>query len=703
MDIKNFEQQIQKAHYRWQNLQKSAEESSEPSTHWQTEIITELSIALEELRVATEELHEQNEQLDIAREEAEEVRQHYQDLFEFAPDGYIVTDEKGVIQEANEVASQLLNVQKKYLFNKPIDIFVARIDQDIFNNHWSKIQKTLNNLGNYQPQKFIKSWEMILQPRHQDPFPVAVSVSVSVNIKGEIIKLRWLLRDLTQQKKTQEQLSEQAALLNVVSDAIIVYNLHDQIVFWNRSAQDLYGWTAQEIEGKNISLILSADSQQKLAQIYQSLFKQGEWKGELNQIKRTGKSIIVDSRWTVVRDEKKNLKSILVVNTDITLAKQLETERLQSQRLEIIGSLASGISHDLNNILTPILGMAQLLPRKLPHADEQIQQMFKIIEINAQRGASLLRQILTFSRGFTPKQDPILVDSLLSDITHLAQETFPKSITIDNFIPPNLWAIRGDTTQIHQVLMNLCLNGRDAMPDGGNLTLTAQNMVIDECYTSMETNAQPGLYVVITVSDTGVGIPEPIKKRIFEPFFSSKELGKGTGLGLSIVMNIVKNHGGFIKVLSEPGKGSQFQVFLPAVNISLSSAKKNIDLPKGNGALILVVDDEANINQTTKHLLNTFGYQVLTANNGIEALALYAQYHDKIEAILMDMIMPSMDGITAIRTLQKINPQVKIIATSGLSSIEESADIFDDNVKAFLHKPYTSQDLLTTLYKVLSN
>jgi signal transduction histidine kinase len=311
-------------------------------------------------------------------------------------------------------------------------------------------------------------------------------------------------------------------------------------------------------------------------------------------------------------------KSILVVNTDITEKKQLEAQLLRSQRLESLGTLAGGIAHDLNNVLAPILMSAQLLQMKI--SDSRSQQLLKIMESNVKRGAALIKQVLSFGRGIEGDRMILQVGHLISEIEQIIQETFPKSIEFYPDIVSDLWSVSGDATQLHQVLMNLIINARDAMPDGGTLTISAENLFIDQNYARMNFEATVGSYIVITVADTGTGIPPKILERIFEPFFTTKELGKGRGLGLSTVIGIIKSHGGFVKVDSAVGKGSQFQVYLPAVESTQTQQAENLELPTGHGELILVVDDEAPIREITRTVLETHNYKVVTASDGIEAM-----------------------------------------------------------------------------------
>ncbi len=509
-------------------------------------------------------------------------------------------------------------------------------------------------------------------------------------------------RDVTEYKQTREKINEQAALLDVATDAILVRDLENQILFWNQGAERLYGFTSAEALDKNTNELLFRDSLAQLEEIYQVLFKEDYWKGELHQVTKAGNDIVVFSTWNLVRDEQGNPKSTLIVNTDITEKKQLEAQFLRAQRLESIGTLSGGIAHDLNNILTPILAISQLLPLTLPSSDEQTKHLFDVLETSAKRGATLVKQVLSFARGVQGDRTPLQVKHIISEIKDFARNTFPKSIEIQVGLPDDLRLISADATQIHQVLMNLCVNARDAMSNGGTLSLKAENIDIDQNYAKMNLDASVGNYVVITVADTGTGIPPETLERIFEPFFTTKEQGKGTGLGLSTTIGIIKSHGGFINVYSEVGEGTKFQVYLPAIQTAKIVQVSQAEIPEGKGELILLADDEMSIRDITKTSLENYNYQVITASDGIEAIALYAQHRNEISAVLIDMMMPEMDGVTTIRTLQRMNPQVKIIAVSGLATSDKVSAAMSSGAKLFLSKPYTSEELLRKLHQVLN-
>jgi CheY-like chemotaxis protein len=342
---------------------------------------------------------------------------------------------------------------------------------------------------------------------------------------------------------------------------------------------------------------------------------------------------------------------------------------------------------------------------RLRFNDEKSHNLIDTLEKSTMRGSSLVKQVLSFARGIEGERTVIQIRHIISEIQQILKEAFPKSIDIYTDIPKDLWTISGDPTQIHQVLMNLCVNARDAMPNGGRLSIFAENLFIDEHYAQMNIEAKVGPYILITVSDTGVGIPPAIIDRIFEPFFTTKEPGKGTGLGLSTVFGIVKDHGGFLHVYSEVGNGTRFRIYLPAIETSEGQkiGKKQVEeLPLGHGELILVVDDEASIREITKSTLETYGYKVITANEGTEALALYAQRRDEIRVIILDMVMPIMDGLPTIRALRRIDPQVKIIAVSGLKDDNKIDGLNAADVNIFLQKPYTAKALLKTVHMVIN-
>jgi len=388
---------------------------------------------------------------------------------------------------------------------------------------------------------------------------------------------------------------------------------------------------------------------------------------------------------------------------DLTERKKLEQQFLRAQRMESIGALAGGIAHDMNNVLSPIMMSLALLQISFP--DPKSQELLDILSSSAQRGADMVRQVLSFARGVEGRRMEVQVKHLIDEIEKIARDTFPKNIELRTSVPYDLWTVVADTTQLHQVLINLCVNARDAMPAGGTLLISAENVSLDAHYAGLNLEAKPGPYAVIHVEDTGAGMPPEIVEKIFDPFFTTKEIGKGTGLGLSTSLGIVKSHGGFIRVYSDPGKGTKFTVYLPAQTESsnITAAEMAAEMPRGNGELILVVDDESFVRQITQQTLEAFDYRVLLASDGAEAAEAYASRQTEIAAVLLDMMMPVLDGTATIMVLRRINPSVRIIAASGLSVNEPDGGAVRLGVRHALMKPFTAETLLKTLKQVLDD
>ena len=387
---------------------------------------------------------------------------------------------------------------------------------------------------------------------------------------------------------------------------------------------------------------------------------------------------------------------------DLTESKKLEHRFLRAQRMESIGTLAGGIAHDLNNILAPILMSIDILKGFSDSPDSR--KILETIEISAKRGADIVRQVLSFARGVEGKRVEVQPRHLLQDLENIIRDTFPKNIRLEFVMPRDTWPILGDPTQVHQVLLNLCVNSRDAMPNGGVLTVAAANCVLDGQFVAANVQAKAGRYVDMSVTDSGNGISPGLLDKIFEPFFTTKELSKGTGLGLSTVMGIVKSHGGIVNVYSEPGKGTTFNIYLPSTEACSAEDMEQCDgtaSPRGNGETILVVDDEASILTVASKTLEAFGYRVWTCGDGAKALALYAAKGNEIGAVLIDMAMPLMDGPTAISALLKLNPAVKIIATSGFYGNGGMVKISGTGVRHFMAKPYTAGALLKAMRETL--
>ena len=427
----------------------------------------------------------------------------------------------------------------------------------------------------------------------------------------------------------------------------------------------------------------------------------GEWMGELHELTKSGRTVIVQARSTLVRDDRGKPKSVLLINTDVTEHKHLEEQFLRAQRLESLGALVSGIAHDLNNTLVPIMIGVEILKTQSLSADAT--SMVTTMESSARRSAEMIKQMLLFARGGESVKTLIRPDQLVKEMGKIITDTFPKSVNCRVSAGKKLHAVSAIPTQIHQVLMNLCVNARDAMSEKGTLTLTVENERFSAEEADKQPGARPGEFVCISVGDTGMGIPPEQLGKIFKAFFTTKAPGKGTGLGLSTCQSIVKSHEGFITVHSEVGKGTEFKVYLPAAGAEPAEHEADYKpaLPGGNGERILVVDDEGSILAMTRAALENYGYAVTTAVSGMEAVSRFRENPDAFNLIITDYAMPFMDGPAMIPVLRRIRPDIKIVVATGSEDQIKKLSM-DTKIDGFVLKPFTTEGLLSITHEALA-
>ena len=584
------------------------------------------------------------------------------------------------------------------------------------------IGKELFELGLYRDEAASQADFRGLQTTgytRYDDLPLKTKGGRRVNVEfvsnlyeeGDRRVIQCNIRDISARKLADTALrqSEERFKLvaRAVSDVIWDWDLVTGSLWWSDGLESTFGYSTSEIEPGLVSWesrIHPDELRSVVDGIHEAIDSGKEsWAAEYRFRRKDGSYAFVQDRGYVLRDTAG--KGIRMVGgmRDLTEQKKRETRQLRTQRMESIGTLAGGIAHDLNNVLTPIMMSIELLKCDSDNGPQR-SRMLDTIQISCRRGADLVRQVLSFARGLDGPRIAVPLRHVIEELQGIISETFPRNIRIVSHVADALWSITGDPTQLNQILLNLAVNARDAMPDGGTLTLAASNVTLDAQYASTSPEAKAGLFVLLQVTDTGRGIPPKIRDRIFEPFFTTKEIGKGTGLGLATVHAVVKGHGGFVSLYSEVGMGTTFKIYLPA-----EPARRTADavpptpaeLPRGRDELVLVVDDEFSIRHITQQTLEAFGYRVVTASDGAEAVALYAKQAQQIDLVLIDMMMPIMDGAATIRVLSRINPAVKIIAASGLEVTENVVKATSAGVNDFLPKPYTAEVLLKRIREVL--
>jgi len=631
-------------------------------------------------------------------------------IYEHAPSMMLLVDKDGKVRRHNQAAAQFARMLFGAVATEgPDDLLGCMSSPGVAGESaagpdasWtlrSDIQDTLNNGATHHRTE--------VQPRiiseGRTFSPTLLSSTALVKVGDERMVL-VCLEDITQQKLDEQRIRDQAALLDVTQDAIIVLDLDGRVTYWTHGAVKLYGWRAEEAMGKAITeLFSSTNSASGLGEKLADIRKQGSWQGSLQLHARNGSPIIVLCHGVMMYDSSGNDRSILLSASDITESKRVETQLLRAQRLESIGSLAGGVAHDLNNVFAPIMlstGTLRTMIRD-PHASEII----KLINESVQRGSDIVRKLLLFGRGSdssAPLEDVSLLN-LAEELRHMIQETFPKNIRYSIQLPADLSRPHGDKTHLYQVLLNLCVNARDAMPQGGELTLTASNVELDEPFVSKQSGAKCGPHVLLQVTDTGAGISQEIMDKIFDPFFTTKEIGQGSGLGLSTTLGIVRNHGGFITVKSQPGHGSTFSIYLPASKAAISTAVPlpMINSPQGLGECVLVVDDEVNIQRVARRVLLASGFTVLTASSGERALELLAVKENRIRLVVTDVMMPGIDGFEMVQKLRQGDPQLPVITMSGLHYNRGKFDLMPPPKIGHLFKPFGPDDFLRKVHEFI--
>ena len=508
-----------------------------------------------------------------------------------------------------------------------------------------------------------------------------------------------MFRDLSESRARDAKIRQQAEMLDQVRDAIAVCDMDDRIISWNRGAQSLYGYAAEQVLGQNAIQLVFGNCREAWEVGREAMLKCGAHLAEISHVDPQGREHILEHRRSLIRDSDGRPVGQLLIHLDITARKQEEARQRRSQCMDSIGTLAGGVAHDLNNVLTPILMSAKLLK----HGSTNQERLLDVIATSAERGGQMLNRLLAFAGGEQGQRERIDVAEILSEAENILRHTLPKSIDVQVACAKSLHRVSGNSTELLQVVMNLAINVRDAMPDGGTLELRAENLDVDASQAANSDRLHAGPHALICVSDSGSGIHPEIVDRIFDPFFTTKPQGKGTGLGLATSLGIIRSHDGDITVDSELGRGSAFSIYLPEATAAQgpSIPSGTDDVSSGHHEMILLADDEPLIVETARATLEASGYRVATAGDGAQAVAYYRENFQSVDVVLLDVMMPGMDGFDTRDALRAVHPHVRIIASSGLRRPNEHRAERLADVDGFLSKPYSDEQLLRVVRNVL--
>ncbi len=618
-------------------------------------------------------------------------------IVDSALDAVISVDGDGRVVMMNPIAEDVFQRREREMLGQPLELLIPDRFREAHQRH----------LTTFATDRVVRKRVLdggLIRGLRADgtEFPAEASISRTMFNDGPLFTV--ILKDVSEREYGRSRLREQNAILARIRDAVHVRDLDGRIIFWNEGAEKLYGWSASDAIGQFAHVLLNSADDEADSKIREQVLLHGAWHGERRVTTRDQRDLIIESRRSLIADDNQQPISQLIIDIDVTEEHNRQRSERRSQRLASIGTLASGIAHDLNNVLTPITMGAKLLKRS--GSEAQRLEIIHSISTSAERGAGMIRQLLAFAGGTPGPREVVDVSELLEEAKAILVHALPKTIQVKVELNAVVCPVRGDATELSQVLMNLAINARDAMPDGGLLKFEAVNTTIESQYGNSapsQTALPAGRYVQISVVDTGCGIAPELIDKVFDPFFTTKEQGKGTGLGLATCLGIVGSHGGTISVDSQPGRGTRFRVLLPAEQESPTetAAASPAVLSQGDGQLVMLVDDEEAILQMAQAVLESFDYRVLTACSGQSALALYQQHADEVSVVIIDMMMPEMDGLTTIAGLHSMNPHLKIIASSGLRKPDQDAGAIH-GTQAFLPKPYSDEQLLNALQLVLS-
>jgi two-component system cell cycle sensor histidine kinase/response regulator CckA len=676
-------------------LSRSPDRTRELKEKASEEIIHELHVHQIELEVQNEELKRVQLELDASRSN---YQGKYQDLYDFAPVGYLTLTHKGIITGVNLTGASILAMPRPKLIGRGFGRFVAPESLEEWYKHIVSVLR----------HERKQSCDLKLKREDGSTFYARVeSIRMAAPVEpqrenNDGHELRIAVTDITERKMAEESQKLLSAAIEHTAEGIVITDATGIIQYVNPAEEIISGYSRDELIGQGAEIFKSDKHDEDFhANMWETIRAGKVWSGRFINKKKDGTEYHEDSTISPVYDKSGKLTNFIAVKRDVTQKLALQEQLFQAQKMESIGTLADGFAHDFNNSLQVIDGCVDLIlsNKDLPAT---VKSEMEVIKETVDSSAELIKGMMVFSRKAPVKFKTIELNKVVAQTRSMLIRSIPKVIEIDILLADDLWATKGDKIQIGQILMNLGINARDAMPDGGKITVQTQNTILDEEYRRFDPLAKPGRYALLTVSDTGAGMDKEKVSHIFEPFFSTKEAGKGTGLGLSVVYGIVEKHNGRIICDSELSVGTTFRIYFPAIEqVPQKQYAEKKEPPKGKCETILVVDDEPNFLEVTSRLLNRANYRVITASNGKDALKLYGEHRKEIRLVILDLLMPEMNGKQCLEALRNIDPKVRVLIATGNATQGMAEDLKAAGARRFIKKPFDIARLLEKIRKVI--
>ncbi|MBU4185743.1 MAG: PAS domain S-box protein [Proteobacteria bacterium] len=653
---------------------------------------------IHELDVHQVELEMQNEELRRAQSELQESRDRYFELYDLAPIGYFTLNQKGLIVETNLACASLLGVVRSGLIKMGFSAFVAPDFQNEYNFYLKRVLETENR----------QTLELELVKRDGTRFYARLESIAVRGAEGDFNQIRTAIADITERKQAEEVLRASEEKYKTLAEssptAIFIYQ-DGEYVFFNDEFARLHGYSKEELLEKEVWELNHPDEKETLRQITSKMLegKAVFARHAVRRLGKDGKTIWCEMMATHIPYKGRPAIMGNLINIDERKRIEAEKEKLevqlqQAQKMEAIGTLAGGIAHDFNNLLMGIQGNVSLMLMNMDSMHPYYKWL-ENIEKQVESGAALTSRLMGYARKGKYEVKPVNLNQIVKETSETFGRT-KKEITIHRELAEDLFAIEADPRQIQQVLLNLFINAADAMPGGGDLILRTMNTTHKDMKGKLY-EPKPGNYVLLTVTDTGTGMDKKTMENIFDPFFTTKNMGRGTGLGLASAYGIIKGHGGYIDVESEKGHGTTFSIYLPASQKKVLKAVKTAErLIKGTET-VLLVDDEEMVLKIGQELLEAMGYTVLIARDGKKAIEVYKKNQDDIDIVVLDMIMPNMGGGETYDRMKEINPDIKVLLSSGFSVDGEATQILERGCNGFIQKPFTMIEISTKIREIL--